>query len=136
MQNKPNLMDTQMNVTKVLTREYENINLHRCAENKPDQTQLQTQANGFFKILPRLPIITRIPPGHWLACPIIQPAKDAEPLAVLVNLPLNPADKKNWSHPQARGARKDMPDCRRFLLENVETRDSKKVKFIKGLTDG
>ena len=39
MQNKPNLLNTQMNITKVLTKEYENIRLLRRAENKPKQTQ-------------------------------------------------------------------------------------------------
>ncbi len=28
---------------KGITKEYENIRLHRCAENKPKQTQFQTQ---------------------------------------------------------------------------------------------
>jgi hypothetical protein len=31
-----------MNVTKVLTKEYENKRLFRRAENKPNQTQFQT----------------------------------------------------------------------------------------------
>jgi len=39
MQNKPNLLNNQMNVTEVLTKEYENTRLPRCAENKPKQTQ-------------------------------------------------------------------------------------------------
>ena len=42
MQNKPNLLNTQMNVTKVLTREYKNNRLHRCAENKPNQSQCRS----------------------------------------------------------------------------------------------
>ncbi len=112
-----------MNVSAVNTKGYENSRLPGLAENKPNQTQFQTQANGFFKILPRLSIITRILPSHWPACPIIQPAKDAELLAVLVNLPLNPADRKNRNRLQAQNAQP-------FHLENVETRDSKKVKFI------
>jgi hypothetical protein len=43
MQNKPNLLDTQMNVSPVLTRDY--VNLHLCsrfknkAKTKPKQTQ-------------------------------------------------------------------------------------------------
>ena len=39
MQNKPNLLDTQMNVSSVLTRDYENEPLRRRGENKPKQTQ-------------------------------------------------------------------------------------------------
>jgi len=43
MQNKPNLLDTQMNVTSFLTKYYENVPLRRCGENKPNQTQFQRQ---------------------------------------------------------------------------------------------
>jgi len=39
MQNKPNLLDTQMNVSSALTKYYENKRLCRCGENKPNQTQ-------------------------------------------------------------------------------------------------
>ena len=39
-QNKPNLPDTKMNVTNVITKEYENAPLRKLAENKPNQTQL------------------------------------------------------------------------------------------------
>jgi len=39
MQNKANLLDTQMNVTSVKTKEYENKRLFRRPENKPNQTQ-------------------------------------------------------------------------------------------------
>jgi len=35
MQNKPNLLDAQMNVTSVLTKYYENERLCRRGENKP-----------------------------------------------------------------------------------------------------
>ncbi len=36
MQNKPNLLDDQMNVNKVLTRDYENIANSKLCENKPN----------------------------------------------------------------------------------------------------
>ena len=39
MQNKANFKKAQMNVTKVSTRNYENIRLHERCENKPNQTQ-------------------------------------------------------------------------------------------------
>jgi len=39
MQNKPNLLNAQMNVNKVLTKYYENVRLHRRGKNKPNQTQ-------------------------------------------------------------------------------------------------
>ncbi len=35
-QNKPNLLDSQMNVNKVLTKDYENDNAFRPHENKPN----------------------------------------------------------------------------------------------------
>jgi hypothetical protein len=42
-QYKPNSLDAQTNVSSVLTKDYENKPLCRCGENKPKQTQLQTQ---------------------------------------------------------------------------------------------
>ncbi len=36
MQNKANLLDAQMNVTSVLTKDYENDNTFRLPENKPN----------------------------------------------------------------------------------------------------
>jgi hypothetical protein len=39
MQNKANLLDTQMNVSAVNTREYENISNWTLGENKPKQSQ-------------------------------------------------------------------------------------------------
>jgi len=41
-QNKPNLLDAQMNLNFYLTKDYENVPLRRRGENKPNQTQLQT----------------------------------------------------------------------------------------------
>ena len=41
MQNKPNLPDAQMDVSSVLTKDYENLPLRRCGENKPNQSQLK-----------------------------------------------------------------------------------------------
>jgi hypothetical protein len=45
MQNKPNLLNTQMNVSKVLTRFYENIGLCRSAENKPNSNPIKAKTN-------------------------------------------------------------------------------------------
>ena len=39
MQNKPNLLDTQMNVNFYLTKHYENARLRGREKNKPNQTQ-------------------------------------------------------------------------------------------------
>jgi len=41
MQNKPNLLDTLMNVNKVLTKDYENVRLHRRRENKPNSKPIK-----------------------------------------------------------------------------------------------
>ncbi len=38
-QNKPNLLNAQMNVSSVYTKYYENVPLHRRGKNKPNQTQ-------------------------------------------------------------------------------------------------
>ena len=39
MQNKANLLDAQMNISSVLTKDYENKRLRRCGQNKPNQSQ-------------------------------------------------------------------------------------------------
>ena len=39
MQNKPNLLDAQMNVSSVLTKDYENKGLCKCVKTNPKQTQ-------------------------------------------------------------------------------------------------
>jgi len=39
MQNKPNLLDAQMDVSSVLTKDYENIANWTLGENKPKQSQ-------------------------------------------------------------------------------------------------
>ena len=39
MQNKPNLLDAQMNVSSILTTDYENKSNWTLGENKPNQSQ-------------------------------------------------------------------------------------------------
>jgi hypothetical protein len=41
MQNKPNLLDAQMNVSSVLTKDYENIPLRRRGQNKPNTNPIK-----------------------------------------------------------------------------------------------
>jgi len=45
MQNKPNLPDTQMNVTSFITVDYENIANWKLCENKPNQSQYKPKTN-------------------------------------------------------------------------------------------
>jgi len=45
MQNKPNLLDAQMNVNTVITGEYENISNCRCVKTNPIQTQYKANTN-------------------------------------------------------------------------------------------
>jgi hypothetical protein len=47
MQNKANLLDTQMNVSFVTTKEYENKRLFRRPENKPKQSQFRYKKSSF-----------------------------------------------------------------------------------------
>ncbi|MHC4462111.1 MAG: hypothetical protein ACYS30_11885 [Planctomycetota bacterium] len=49
MQNKPNFLESQMNVTVDITVDYENKHNWTLGENKPNQTQFQT-GQGEFKI--------------------------------------------------------------------------------------
>ena len=49
-QNKPNLLDAQMNVSSILTKYYEKVPLRRRGENKPNQTQLQTHRSKGLRI--------------------------------------------------------------------------------------
>jgi hypothetical protein len=45
MQNKANLPDTQMNVSSVLTKDYENKIVLRLQKNKPNQSQTNSEQN-------------------------------------------------------------------------------------------
>jgi len=45
MQNKPNFRKSQMNVNKVLTKDYENVTLGKRGKNKPNSKPIQTQSN-------------------------------------------------------------------------------------------
>ena len=48
LQNKPHLLNAQMNVSKVLTKDYENICLRRRGKTNPKQSQskpIQSQSN-------------------------------------------------------------------------------------------
>jgi hypothetical protein len=52
MQNKPNFLNTQINVSVVITKYYENIPLSRGAENKPNSNPIKPNSNP---IKPNLP---------------------------------------------------------------------------------
>jgi hypothetical protein len=45
MQNKANLLESQMNVSPVITREYENKSNWTLGENKPNTNPIRTQSN-------------------------------------------------------------------------------------------
>ena len=45
MQNKPNLLNAQMNVSSILTTDYENKSNWTLGENKPKQTQFPKSTN-------------------------------------------------------------------------------------------
>jgi len=45
MQNKPNFQNAQINVNKVLTKDYENKRLCRCVKTNPIQTQYKANTN-------------------------------------------------------------------------------------------
>jgi hypothetical protein len=45
MQNKPNFLNAQMNVTSFVAKDYENKSNWRLGENKANQTQFQRQKN-------------------------------------------------------------------------------------------
>ena len=42
-QNKPNLLNAQMNVNKVLTKDYERNDIFAVPENKPNQTRSEAE---------------------------------------------------------------------------------------------
>jgi len=62
MQNKANLLNAQINVSSVLTKDYENDNAFRFYENKPNQTQFsRLWSAGFLKLTskPVWPMVVR-----------------------------------------------------------------------------
>jgi len=55
-QYKPNSRKAKMNVTSILTKDYENKRLCRCGQNKPNQTQSNPTCSELVE-----PISNRIP---------------------------------------------------------------------------
>jgi len=45
MQNKPNLLNAQMNATSVETMNYEQITMNNANKNKPNPNPIRTQSN-------------------------------------------------------------------------------------------
>ena len=48
-QNKPNLLNAQMNVTSFITKDYENKSNWTLGENKPNQTQPVVSLSNLFQ---------------------------------------------------------------------------------------
>ena len=51
MQNKPNFQKAEMNVNKVLTKDYENIRLRRLRENKPKSNPISKKDRNEYKLI-------------------------------------------------------------------------------------
>jgi len=49
MQNKPNFLGAQMNVSSVLTMNYEQITMNNANKNKPNQTQPVVSLSNLFQ---------------------------------------------------------------------------------------
>ncbi|MHC4110456.1 MAG: hypothetical protein ACYSUY_05230, partial [Planctomycetota bacterium] len=45
MQNKPNFLDAQMNVNKVLTKDYDKMDTWASGKNKANSNPIQSQSN-------------------------------------------------------------------------------------------
>ncbi len=66
MQNKPNLLHTQMNVSSALTKHYENNRLPTRPKNKPNQTQSKSQCQSqsrpyLIPSVPLAPLLNEVP---------------------------------------------------------------------------
>jgi len=57
MQNKPNFLDAQMNVSSILTTDYENTSNWTLGQNKPKQTQF---AGGYNSIYYKEKVIIKV----------------------------------------------------------------------------
>ena len=55
MQNKPNFWKSQMNVNKVLTRDYEKKTLGEHGKNKPNTKPIQSQSKPIQTQFPKCP---------------------------------------------------------------------------------
>ena len=54
MQNKPNFKNAQINVSKVSTKDYENIHLHKRPKTNPIQTQSNPKQTQFQSLAFRI----------------------------------------------------------------------------------
>jgi len=77
MQNKPNLLDAQMNVSSILTKDYENETTFRLEQNKPKQSRWIKKVRSIFRpfILASLTQTTHIN----LTTPIFDPKTRTPP---------------------------------------------------------
>jgi hypothetical protein len=57
MQNKPNLLDSQMNVSSVLTKDYGNVHLCKGWKNKANQSQTEPTSKPALSA-PKIPPIS------------------------------------------------------------------------------
>ncbi len=86
MQNKPNLPNAQILVNCVLTMDYENVQLRRCAENKPNSKPFQSQSKPIKAN--SNPIQSQFkpnfkPPPFVAAKPLAKPDRSAVPQFLL-----------------------------------------------------
>jgi len=73
MQNKPNFPDDQMNVNKVLTKDYENISNWTLGENEPNTNPIRTQTNPIKAN--KMPIQTQNKPNQTQFSDVRHPGK-------------------------------------------------------------
>ena len=62
LQNKPNLLDAQMNVSSILTKDYENVPLRRRGENKPNSNPIKL---NFRQEMPKKPYLPACVKRHY-----------------------------------------------------------------------
>jgi len=102
MQNKPNLLNAQINVSVVITKYYENIPLSRGAENKPNSKPIQSQSN---------PISTPLRRKQTQTNPILNQSRPAVPQFLLFPfyflLTSATREFRVFAQPQDCGADKD-----------------------------
>ena len=73
MQNKPNFQKAQMNVNKVITKDYEDKTLGERGKNKPNSKPIQTQTNPIKAN--KMPKQTQFKPKQTQSKPISPPPR-------------------------------------------------------------
>ena len=96
MQNKPNFLDAQLNVSSVKTMNYEQITMGNANKNKPNQTQPVVSLSNLLQT----PRLSKLFLAFTFLCPIYNPAMQTWTIQKLLNWTTDHFTEKSIDSPR------------------------------------